>query len=131
MGARRKQLIMLADRDDDERGLLKAILRLKGFRVVEAADGLEAIRLAQVECPDLMVMDLGLPRVADAMRRVKRHSTLKHLPVVTVSAKRRSPWQRHLAEQSPMHLSKPVALDGFCEFIESCLSPQQSRSVRS
>jgi CheY-like chemotaxis protein len=118
---------MLADRDDDERGLLKAILRLKGFRVVEAADGLEAIRLAQLERPDLMVVDLALPRVALAMRRVKRHSTLKHLPVVTVSAKRRSPWQRQLAQQSSMHLSKPVPLDGFCEFIEGCLSRRQSQ----
>ncbi|HEU5238120.1 MAG TPA: response regulator [Pyrinomonadaceae bacterium] len=126
MRTRRKQLIMIADRDEDERRLLKAVLKLSGFRVVEAADGLEVIRLAQTERPDLMVLDLTLPRAAEAIRRVRKDSILKHRPVVTVSTKPRSSWQRHLSERSQMHLNKPVRLESFCEFIKVCLSSSET-----
>ena len=47
-------LVMIADNDDEERCILKAILKLKGFKVVEAADGQEAINLATEATPDLL-----------------------------------------------------------------------------
>ena len=126
MGTRRKQLIMIADGDEDERRLLKAVLKLSGFRVVEVTDGLDLVRLAQSERPDLMLLDLAIPRAAEAIRRIRRHSILKHRPVVTVSSKQRSTWQRNLAEGSQMHLYKPVRLEGFCEFIAACLARKLS-----
>lgn len=57
-------LVMIADNDEEERCLLKAILKLKGFKVIEAADGREAINLATIATPDLLLIDLRLPRVS-------------------------------------------------------------------
>jgi DNA-binding NarL/FixJ family response regulator len=60
MKAKAKQpLIMIADHDEMERGLLKAILKLKGFRVIE-----ETLDLAKEHRPDLLVVDLNLTRVS-------------------------------------------------------------------
>jgi len=130
MRRQKKHLIMIADSDEDERGLLKAILKLKGFRVVEAVDGRDLICLAQAESPDLFLVNLNLPRVAEAIRRVKNHAHLRHLPLLTVCSKRPSPWQRQLAAQSTRHLTHPIEVNGFCQLIESFLSrPNRSAAA--
>jgi CheY-like chemotaxis protein len=54
--------ILLADDNSALRKALANELRLKGFDVIEAGDGYEAVRLAQQYAPDLIVMDLDMPR---------------------------------------------------------------------
>jgi NADPH:quinone reductase-like Zn-dependent oxidoreductase len=65
-------LVMVADRDDLERAQLKAILKFKGFRVVEAGDGPQAIEIAIAQRPDLLVHDVDVvldPLGADSHKR--------------------------------------------------------------
>lgn len=62
MRATRKRilpLIIIADPDEEERGLMKAILKLVGFDVIEAADGHQAVKLAREQSPDLLVIRFG------------------------------------------------------------------------
>jgi CheY-like chemotaxis protein len=54
--------ILLADDNSALRKALANELRLKGFDVIEAGDGYEAVRLAQQYAPDLIVIDLDMPR---------------------------------------------------------------------
>ena len=54
--------VMVVEDYDDTRALLKSILERKGFRVVEAVNGREAVERAASECPDLILMDLDLLR---------------------------------------------------------------------
>src|ERR1700730_5508748 len=61
-----RPLIMVADHDEDERCLLRAILKLKGFNVIEARDGQETIDLPRGKRPDPLGVDLTLPRVSGA-----------------------------------------------------------------
>ena len=81
-------LVMVADRDDSERAQLKAVLKFKGFRVIEAGDGPEAIELAIAQRPDLLVLDLKLPRLrsSEAIWRIRQEPRLQKLPIVAVSA---------------------------------------------
>jgi DNA-binding NarL/FixJ family response regulator len=56
--------ILLADDDPHVRGLVKRLLEQLGFEIVaEAADGREAVRLAEETCPDVAVLDLSMPEL--------------------------------------------------------------------
>jgi CheY-like chemotaxis protein len=80
-------LIMVADRDELERAQLKAVLKLKGFRVLEAASGPQALELAMEHRPDLLLLDLKLPRLrsSEAIWLIRREPRLRKMPIIAVS----------------------------------------------
>ena len=72
------RLILVVDDNESIRGLLNAFLSDSGYNVIEARDGLEAIKVATSECPDLIIMDLSMP-VLDGFSAV---SVLREVPEV-------------------------------------------------
>jgi CheY-like chemotaxis protein len=80
--------ILVVDDFDDTRLLLRTWLERKGFRVVEAEDGIEAIELAQTVAPDLIIMDMEMPELdgLKATRRIRQVQGLATIPIVAVSA---------------------------------------------
>jgi two-component system, cell cycle response regulator DivK len=80
-------LILVVDDVDDARYLYSLYLTTHGFRVVEAANGEEAIRLAREQPPALVLMDLGLPVMDgwDATRRIKADRRTRRVPVLAIS----------------------------------------------
>jgi CheY-like chemotaxis protein len=64
------------------------VLRMSGYRVVEATNGQEAVELARREQPDVILMDLNLPVLdgLSATRQIKADYSLRDTPVVAVSA---------------------------------------------
>jgi len=115
-------LVMIADNDEEERRILKAILKLKGFKVVEAADGQEAINLATKATPDLLLIDLRLPRVSGlaVIRQIKNQARLRNLHLITVSLSASS-GQRSRVAGSSAHLEKPVEFDQLTSLIDRLL----------
>lgn len=116
--------IMVADNDDDERALLKSILELKGFQVVEAIDGQEAIELAVSKRPDLILIQLKLPVVSGftAIRRIRKYAELKDLPIVAISFN--NPVANHnlaLAAGCMAHLENPIEFDLLDDLIDQLL----------
>jgi two-component system cell cycle response regulator DivK len=81
-------LVMVVEDHDDTRFLLKTMLKMMGYRVVEAGDGLEAVRLSTLERPDLILMDLNLPILDgyEATERILSQPETKHIPILAVSA---------------------------------------------
>lgn len=79
--------IMVADDFDDHRLMMKTLLEMSGYRVVEVADGKAAVEVAAFELPDLILMDLCLPGLDGiaAMRGIRERAELKHVPVIVVS----------------------------------------------
>lgn len=67
----------------------KTILIRNGFEVLEAVNGVEAITMAQAELPDLILMDVVMPKVNgfQATRQITRNGTTKHIPIVIISTK--------------------------------------------
>src|ERR687884_724780 len=63
--------IMVAEDFDDTRAMLRRALETKGYRVVEAANGLEAVEMVRDGCPDLILMDLNMP-VMDGLEATER-----------------------------------------------------------
>ncbi len=83
-----QKTILVVEDYEDTREMIAQVLRGKGFRVVEAADGLIAVNAARREKPDLILMDLSLPVLDgfEATRRIKEETDTKDIPVVAVSA---------------------------------------------
>jgi two-component system phosphate regulon response regulator PhoB len=79
--------VMLVDDDRDCRAVLRAILERLKIRVVEAADGRQALQHARRRHPDLIVMDIRMPGMngVDACRAFKSDAQLRHIPIVVLS----------------------------------------------
>jgi CheY-like chemotaxis protein len=84
----RLRTILVVDDFDDTRLLMRTWLERKGFRVIEAEDGFEAVVMAKQERPDLIIMDMEMPMLdgLDATRRIRKFAPLETVPVVAVSA---------------------------------------------
>jgi CheY-like chemotaxis protein len=82
------ELILVVEDDPKSRKLVHDLLEHEGYRVAEAADGREGVRLAQELRPRLIVMDVQLP-VLDgiaALQRIREEPTTRSIPVVAVTA---------------------------------------------
>ena len=80
--------IMVVEDNEPSRDALSRRLERRGYRVVAAVDGLEALTVAESTVPDLILMDLGLPGIDgwEATRRLKSNKTTQHIPVIVLSA---------------------------------------------
>jgi CheY-like chemotaxis protein len=80
-------LILVVDDFEDNREMYTQFLRFNGYRVAEAVDGLDALTKAAALRPDLIVMDLSLPRLDgwEATRRLKKDPVTAAIPVVALT----------------------------------------------
>ena len=81
--------ILIVDDLSTERLLMRSILEPRGFQIVEAVDGEQALVLCEQERPDLVLLDIVLPKVDgfQICRRIKRDPELSATPVILVSSK--------------------------------------------
>ncbi len=82
------QTILIAEDNEDLRGMLGQFLTANGYRVVEAADGQVAVEAAARERPDLIVMDLGMPGMngLSAVVEIRRRAPADAPPILIASA---------------------------------------------
>ena len=80
--------VLLVEDTEDNRQMMRNLLEMSGFRVVEALNGREAVELAIRVKPQIILMDLSLPYVdgITATREIRNHPELKDVPIVAVSA---------------------------------------------
>jgi CheY-like chemotaxis protein len=80
--------ILLVEDFDDTRLMMKLWLERRGYTVIEAETGEEAIMLARREAPDLIIMDVMMPGMngLDATHRIRQYQALRRTPIVAVSA---------------------------------------------
>lgn len=103
--------VLIVEDNDDGRFMLRTFLQLKGYRVREARDGMEAIATATSERPDLILMDLQLPRLDGiaVTRHLRMQPDSRSIPIVILSG-----WdpRRYRSEAAAAgcdeYLSKPV-----------------------
>ena len=80
--------VLLVEDTEDNRQMMKRLLEMSGFRVVEAINGVEAVEVANQERPQIILMDLSLPFIDGlaATRRIRSLPALCKVPIVAVSA---------------------------------------------
>src|SRR6476469_4158741 len=83
-----KKLFLLVEDFEDSRFMMRRLLELAGYAVVEASDGEQAVALAVQERPALILMDLSLPKLDGlaATRQIRKCSALGETPIVAISA---------------------------------------------
>jgi two-component system, cell cycle response regulator DivK len=82
-----RPLILVADDHEDTRLLFRTVLEVRGYCVIEAADGEETVRTAESAHPDLILMDGSLPRMSgfDATRQIRGSADGGNVPIVLIS----------------------------------------------
>ena len=99
-------------------------LLAQGYRVFVARDGLEGLELAQTRRPDLILMDLIMPRMDgfEATRRIKADENLKCIPIIALTALvMPGDRERCLEAGVDFYLAKPVLLKELLNLIEKSL----------
>lgn len=107
--------ILVADDNDDIREMLALLLRRLGHEVVVAGDGETAVTLAAQERPDLILMDVMMPRLSglEAARKIHEIAALNTVPIVAISAFRNPLVETTNTSTFRWHayLTKPVNTD--------------------
>jgi two-component system cell cycle response regulator DivK len=82
-----RKKILIVDDTEWNRDLLVQLLE-DDYDVVQAVNGEEGVKKAEVERPDLVLMDLGMPVMDgwEATRRIKAQGDLKHIPIIAVTS---------------------------------------------
>jgi two-component system, cell cycle response regulator DivK len=80
-------LVLVVEDYQDAREMYAAYLQFSGFEVAEAGNGIEAIEKTQELLPDIVLMDLALPRMDgwEATRRLKNDERTRHIPIVALT----------------------------------------------
>jgi CheY-like chemotaxis protein len=80
--------VLIVEDNNDYRELVEFFLQLKGFEIIIAKDGIEAIELAKSANPHIILMDLNLPVLDgwEATRILNQNESTSHIPIIAVSA---------------------------------------------
>jgi two-component system alkaline phosphatase synthesis response regulator PhoP len=117
--------ILIAEDEPDIRELVAFTLRFAGYEVVAAPNGEDAVQIASREFPDLILMDVRMPRMTgyDACRLMKANPDLKDIPIVFLSAKGQdAEIQTGLDAGAEEYLLKPFAPDQLTDRVRAILS---------
>ena len=89
MTDRNAPLVLVADDEEDIRALVAFRLKRAGYEVITAADGEEALLLATTRLPDLVVLDMMMPKATglEVTRSMREHDATKDIPVIILTAR--------------------------------------------
>lgn len=105
--------ILIADDKATSRELLRTVLERQGYAIIEAADGEEALQKALAELPDLILLDLQMPRRSgyDVLRELRKDPRHAELPIIAITASAmQGDREKALAAGFTGYMAKPVAL---------------------
>lgn len=121
--------ILVAEDERDIRELIGHTLRFAGFDVILAANGIEAVRLAPEEQPDLIILDVRMPRMTgyEACRQLKENPATSAIPIVFLSAKgQEGEIEQGLASGADAYILKPFAPEELSNQVEEILGRKAS-----
>lgn len=108
------QVVMVVEDFEDNRFMMRRLLEMSGYQVVEAINGEEAVEIAIRERPGLILMDLSLPKLDGlaATRRIRQDPELRQVPIVAVSAHDTADFHADaLAAGCNDYVTKPIDFD--------------------
>ena len=119
--------ILIAEDERDIRDLITFTLKFAGYEVVATANGEEAYQKALQDKPDLILMDVRMPRMTgyEACKRMKAEDSLKDVPVVFLSAKGQdSEVNAGLDAGATEYILKPFSPDQLTQRVQVILQQQ-------
>ena len=119
-----KRILIVEDNIIDVR-LVKDILEVHGYDVLQTGDALEAIDLAVANLPDLILMDIQLPHMTglEVTRRLRGDERSRRIPIIAVTAFAMGWHEREALDSGcDAYMSKPITMFGLLSTVESFLS---------
>ena len=127
--------ILIVEDYADTRDLYVEFLSMQGHEVVAAEDGLEALHAARTVMPEVIVLDINLPKLdgLSVLRRLRADPELDQIPVLTLSAAIGREYEEEALESGAARaLHKPLLPDELHDAIVDVLeAPRQPRAARS
>ena len=123
--------ILIADDYEDNLELLRLMLEMAGHSVREARDGRQCVIMAQLEPPDLVLIDLSMP-VLDgwgALRELRSEEQTRRIPCVAITAFADSDRERALQSGFDAYLTKPFRGNELISTVERLLAAHQSKEI--
>jgi CheY-like chemotaxis protein len=120
--------VLLVEDTEDNRQMMRRLLEMSGYQVVEAINGEEAVRLASEERPGIILMDLSLPLIdgLTATRRIRSFPGLSKVPIVAVSAHDTADFHSEaLAAGCNAYITKPIDYPELEEIVKRLVTTAQ------
>ncbi len=120
--------VLLVEDTEDNRQMMRRLLEMSGYRVVEAINGVEAVKLASEEKPRIILMDLSLPLIdgLTATRRIRSLPGLSKVPIIAVSAHDTADFHSEaLAAGCNAYITKPIDYPELEEVVNRLLQRDQ------
>ena len=121
--------VLVVDDEEGIRVLCRVNLELGGYEVIEAADGVEALEMARSKRPDLIFLDVMMPRMDgwEVLEHLKEEAATSSIPVVLLTARTSEEDQiRGWGEGILEYLSKPFNPQRLVEWAEQAMTPRDS-----
>jgi two-component system, cell cycle response regulator DivK len=121
---KRKRILVVED-NQINLALLKQLLEVHGYEILETPEGLEAIDIARDEQPDLILMDIRLSDICglEVTRLLKQDDQTKTIPIIAITALATPEYEKKGLESGcDAYIAKPITLGNLLRTIESFLS---------
>ena len=128
---KRKRILVVED-DQISLALLRQLLEVHGYEILETPGGLEAIDIARDQQPDLILMDIRLPDICglEVTRLLKQDEQTRTIPIIAVTALATPEYEKKGLESGcDAYIAKPITLGNLLQTIESFLSSVPSAVV--
>jgi two-component system cell cycle response regulator DivK len=126
--------VLVAEDNAVNRELLRELLEARGYTVVEACDGEEALRMIEQTQPDILLLDIGMP-VLDGfavVRKLRENPRLATLPALAVTAyAMQGDREKIMSSGFDGYLSKPVNARALAEELERLLGKRDEKKRAS
>ena len=116
-----RRVVLVVEDFEDNRFMMRRLLEMSGYRVVEAVNGKQAVEAAASERPDIILMDLSLPMLDGlaATRRIRAQDGLRKVPIVAVSAHDSADFHAEaLAAGCNEYVTKPIDFDQLVQLLD-------------
>lgn len=114
--------ILIVDDNQDSRELAVKVLKNRGYQIIEARDGEEALEKALAEKPDLILMDISIPKINgyEVTRRLKSQADFKATPIIALTAHAmKGDKEKALEAGCDGYISKPINVHELPDQIKS------------
>jgi CheY-like chemotaxis protein len=121
--------VLLVEDNEDNLVVYRTILEHVGFRVIEARDGEEGVSRAREHLPDLILMDISIPKMDgwEATQRLKADTNTKQIPIIALTAHAlEEDRQKALQAGCDGYLAKPVEPRRVVQEVERFVGPARA-----
>ena len=129
-GARNPTILLVEDTEDN-RQMMKKLLEMSGYQVLEATNGEEAVQVTSAESPKLILMDLSLPVIDGlaATRLIRNLPNGNDLPIIAVSAHDTADFHADaLAAGCDAYITKPINYPELEEIVDRLMATQKTQT---